>query len=130
MSLFGCWYFKNVFTKNTNEQMPVFLLLKDHKIDPSINFLLYKADSVNIKQENHLHSLLVRCKLLVVPKILHDNKFRVISLVSMNKLSACWRLKILLNLFLLEKVLLLHELLTPASECYPVVSLVLLENLF
>ena len=48
----------------------------------------------------------------------------------MNCLPPLRRLKIFLNLFVLEKSLLLHELLAPPSKSDPIVGLVLLEKLF
>jgi hypothetical protein len=99
----------------------LFFFLENQKVDPSVDFFLYKTDSINVEQEHDFHELLELAKLLVISKVFNDFKLFTISGISVNDLTPSRWLPGGLLFFVLHKLFFFHKVLTPTLERYPVV---------
>jgi hypothetical protein len=74
---------EDILGKHSNESLAlsIFILFVDDVVDPSISLLKDEGNSIDVKQEEHFHPLLVACKLRVIAVVPDDYEFIVASFV-------------------------------------------------
>ena len=96
-------------------------------VDPGVQLLEDEGHPVDVEEQQHLHPLLELAELLITSQVLHYLEAVLPPAVAVDGLPLG---KLILGLLLLEgqPPLLLVELLAPPSESYPVVTLILVQN--
>lgn len=129
MAFFDSGEPEDILGKHANEvEFAPFALLVNDVVGPVVALLLHEGHPIDVKQQQHLHSLLVEGELLVVAWVLADDELLLPSFVGVDIL-ALWHCEGGFFLLIGMELLLLLELLSPAPKGYPVVALVGSQNL-
>ena len=131
MSLFDSRQPKDIFRQhpNKNSSLAILDFLENDVVDPSINLLKDKRNSIDIEKKKHLHSLLEFVELLVITIVLHNFELIIPTGIAMNYFSLWWLVFCFL-IFLIQILLLFVETFAPTSVGNVILTLFILQHLW